>query len=71
MKHVRFYRTDRRGLGDVVQAGIHHVIDAAPLPAATKTRIKSCGGCGRRAQALNKLGRTVRRAFTTVLRHVR
>lgn len=44
----------RRGLGDRVQTVIHAGLDAVPMPAKTRAKIKSCAGCAKRVKAINK-----------------
>lgn len=57
--------THRRvGLGTKIQRVIHVAVDASPLPAKTKAAIKGCGGCGRRAQAINTAETAVRRMLS-------
>lgn len=55
MKSIRI----RSNIGDQVQSIIHGAIDALPLPAKTKRRIKQCGGCNNRRLALNRAGKAV------------
>jgi hypothetical protein len=43
------------GLGTMVQKVIHAGLNVTPMPAATRTAIKGCGGCKRRRDALNRL----------------
>lgn len=42
------------GLGTRLQAGIHAALDVLPMPAATRAAIKSCGGCAKRREALDR-----------------
>ena len=41
------------GLGTVIKTVIHAGVDAAPISADTKRRIKACPACARRAAALD------------------
>jgi len=44
-------------LGTAIQTVIHAAVDAAPIPARVKKRIKNCPGCGRRVRALDRITR--------------
>ena len=43
------------GLGDAVKTAIHAAIDMAPLSQDTKTKVKGCGACAKRAARLNEM----------------
>jgi hypothetical protein len=48
------------GLGDRVQTVIHAGLDALPMNPATRNAIKSCGGCKKRKEMLNKAGEAIK-----------
>lgn len=48
-------REDRLPLGDRVQRVIHAGLDAVPMPAKVRQRIKDCGSCAKRREFLNRL----------------
>lgn len=48
-------RRARTGLGDAVSSAIGAVLDATPMPAKVREKIKACGGCARRRDFLNRL----------------
>ncbi len=54
-----------RGLGDRVQTVIHAGLDITPMPAKTRAKIKSCGGCAKRKAMLNKAGSVLSSLFST------
>jgi hypothetical protein len=41
------------GLGDIVKSAIHAGVNALPLAEATKSKIKGCSACAKRAARLN------------------
>lgn len=51
------------GMGTKIQKVIHAAVDALPLHPQTKKAIIGCGGCARRAAAINMADAAVRRAF--------
>ncbi len=63
MKNVRI--KNRPQLGDATKYIIHRAIDAAPLPARARRALKSCGGCQKRAEALNRADAAVTKAIAS------
>lgn len=49
------YTMQRVGLGTQMQRVIHRALDATPMPARLRRRIKNCPGCGRRRAWLDRL----------------
>ena len=43
------------GLGDAVKAVIHAGLDMLPMPETTRTKVKGCAGCAKRAARLNAM----------------
>jgi hypothetical protein len=59
--HAPHLSVPRTGLGTKLQQVIHKAVEAAPLPDRAKAAIKGCGGCGRRAAAINSAEAAVRK----------
>lgn len=53
------WKSTPMGLGTMVQKVIHAGLDITPMPNATRTAIKQCGGCARRRDYLNQLASNV------------